>query len=277
MTRTVYYISDGTGISAETLGHSLMTQFEQIEFQSTTLPYIDTEEKAKQAIVEINKSFNEEKERPIVFSTIVKPEIRNIIAASAGFVIDFFQTFIGPLEKELKMPSAHLVGLSHALANDEQYNSRIEAVHFALQCDDGMNTAAYVEADIILVGISRSGKTPTCLYLALQYGIRAANYPLTEEDLKLPYLPKALTNFQDKLFGLTITAERLHQIRNKRRSNSVYASFEQCEFEVQAAESLFHKEKLDFLDSTHLSIEELAAHILDITHLRHKTYHKTTI
>lgn len=268
MGRTVYYISDGTGISAEALGHSLITQFQNIQFQSHTLPYIDSEEKAKQAVLKINESHALSQERPIVFSTIVKPEIRNIIASSQGYVIDFFQSFVSDLEKELGVPSSPAVGLSHAVKDIEQYNSRIAAVHFALHCDDGINTQAYNTADIILVGVSRTGKTPACLYLALQYGIRAANYPLTEETLHAFKLPDALEPHRDRLLGLTITAERLHAIRTKRRPNSEYACLKQCNEEVHQTELLFHKEKIATLNSTSLSVEELSAHILLMTGLR---------
>lgn len=268
MSRSVYYISDGTGISAETLGHSLITQFQKISFQSHTLPYIDNEEKAKSAVDRINESFNSSNERPIVFSTIVKPQIRSIISSSHGYVIDFFQSFIGPLEHELNTPSMPAVGLSHAVKNPEQYNLRIEAVNFAMNSDDGINFEAYKTADIILLGVSRSGKTPTCLYLALQFGIRAANFPLTEETLHAFELPAALLPHRSRLFGLTIDPERLHDIRSKRRPNSHYASLPQCNEEVHKAESLFLKEKLPFLNSTMLSVEELSAHILTKARLR---------
>lgn len=268
MGRTVFYISDGTGISAETLGHSLITQFQNIHFQSHTLPYIDTEEKAKQAVEHINKSFDLYKERPLVFSTIVKPSVRNIIAESNGLVIDFFQSHVGTLEKELGVASSSAVGLSHAVQDVERYNSRIEAVHFALQCDDGVHTASYKTADIILLGPSRSAKTPTCLYLAMQYGIRAANYPLTEETLHAFNLPKALEQNHSRLFGLTISPERLHEIRSKRRPESQYASLTQCREEIHRSESLFNKEKIPYINSTTLSIEELSAHILTRAGLR---------
>lgn len=268
MTRTVFYISDGTGLSVEALGHSLITQFASIPFQSFTLPYIDSEVKAQEAVQYINKSFVAGQERPIVFSTIVKSEIRDIIKSSQAFVIDFFQAFIGNLEQELKVPAANTVGLSHAVKDIEQYNSRIEAVHFALHCDDGVNLQSYSSADIILIGVSRTGKTPACLYLALQFGIRAANYPLTEEDLNASRLPKSLLNHRERLFGLTIAPERLQVIRNKRRPNSHYASFEQCRAEISKALTLYNHERIPFLDSSQLSIEELTVHILRLTGLR---------
>lgn len=260
--RTVYYISDGTGLSAATLGHSLMTQFESISFESFTLPYIDTKEKAREALKQINKSSSLDNERPIIFSTIVKPEIRNIFRESKAFVIDFFQAFISPLEQELKIASTHAVGISHAVINPEQYNTRIEAVQFALECDDGLNTNAYGSADLILLGVSRSGKTPTCLYLALQFGLRAANFPLTEDDFNSNVLPDSLSSYRDRLFGLTIKAERLSEIRSKRFPNSSYSSLEQCRRETDAVQEIYKKEKIPYINSTELSIEELSTHIL---------------
>lgn len=268
VTRTVFYISDGTGISAETLGHSLITQFDQIPFRSHTLPYIDSQEKARAVVAQINAIYVKEELRPIIFSTIVKPEISSIIAASPALVIDFFQSFIGSLEQELNVTSQSVVGLSHRVLDEERYNTRIEAVNYALECDDGIGLKAYSSADVILLGVSRTGKTPTCLYLALQYGIRAANYPLTEEDLQLPVLPKALQAFRKRLFGLTIAPDRLQQIRSKRRPNSAYASLSQCEAEINAASRLYRQENIASLNSTYLSVEELSAHILTALGLR---------
>lgn len=268
MTRTIYYISDGTGISAEALGHSLITQFEQLVFQSYTLPYINTKEKAEAVVARINHSYDADGVRPIVFSTFVKPEIRTIIAASHGLVIDFFQSFIGTLEHELQKPAREVVGLSHGVVDEEQYNTRMEAVNFALQCDDGIGATAYKTADVILLGVSRTGKTPTCLYLALQFGIRAANFPLTEEDLGTPILPKALLPYRRRLVGLTITPDRLQQIRSKRRPDSRYSSLAQCEHEINAAIHLYRSEQIAYLNSTHLSIEELSTHILEMAGLR---------
>jgi [pyruvate, water dikinase]-phosphate phosphotransferase / [pyruvate, water dikinase] kinase len=263
MGRAIFYISDGTGISAETLGRSLITQFDAMHFHSTiTLPYINSETKAIQAVNQINQAFGAENQRPIVFSTIVKPSIRNIIVKSNGFVIDFFQSFIGTLEQELKTEASPAVGLTHAVVDEEEYSTRIDAVNFALQCDDGVNIHAYKTADLILLGVSRTGKTPTCLYLALQHGIRAANYPLTPEDLQSTKLPEKLDSHRSRLFGLTILPERLHQMRTRRRADSDYAAISQCELEVNFAESLFQREKIPYLNSTNLSIEELSAHIL---------------
>lgn len=262
MKRTVFFISDGTGITAETLGHSLLTQFEQIEFDKITLPYIDTADKARATVEKINDAAKKDGKRPLVFSTLVNPEMRAYIAASGGLLLDFFNTFINPLEAELQTPSSHHIGRMHGLVNDKAYMTRIEAVNYALGHDDGVRSQNYTHADIILIGVSRCGKTPTCLYLALQFGLFAANYPFTDEDMNPMTLPLVLQQHRAKLFGLTIEPERLHLIREERRRGSRYSSLAQCQSEVAQVEHFFQQEKIPFLSSTSRSIEEIASSIL---------------
>ena len=213
MKRTAFFISDGTGLTAEALGHALLAQFEKIDFERVTVPYIDDEDKAREMVIRINKAAEVDGERPLVFDTIVNSTIREIISDAEGFMIDIFGTFLSPLEQELSSSSSYSVGKSHSINNEGSYERRIHAVNFALDNDDGARTRHYDEADLILVGASRSGKTPTCLYLALQYGIKAANYPITEEDLDDQKMPAALRPHKEKLFGLTINADRLSDHR----------------------------------------------------------------
>jgi regulator of PEP synthase PpsR (kinase-PPPase family) len=260
--RAVFFISDRTGITAEMLGRSLLTQFEGIEFEKITLPYIDSQEKAEQAIQRIKHTADYYSSRPLVFSTIIDRRIRELIAQSECFLLDFFDSFIAPLENELQIPSTTVVGRAHGMGPGTSYKARIDAVNFSLNNDDGITTRNYPSADIILVGVSRSGKTPTCLYLALQFGLMAANYPLTEEDLDKLHLPSALQRYRDKLFGLTINPERLHEIRSERRSHSRYASLEQCRFEIRRVEGIYRQEKIPFIDTSNMSIEEIATTIL---------------
>jgi hypothetical protein len=263
--RTVFFVSDQTGITAETLGHSLMTQFDGIEFRQVTVPFIDTVDKAIEAVRKIDLVGTHEDVRPIIFSTIVREEVRNVVRGSSGFFLDFFDPFLVPLESELKTQSTHVSSRAHRMADTHSYATRIDATNFALANDDGSVTRDYERADVILVGVSRSGKTPTCLYLAMQYGVFAANYPLTEEDLESRCLPPALDLFARKLFGLTITPDRLQQIRNERRPDSRYSSAAQVAFEVRAAESLFGRNGIPMLDTTEVSIEEISTRILDRT------------
>ncbi|MBA1242704.1 MULTISPECIES: posphoenolpyruvate synthetase regulatory kinase/phosphorylase PpsR [Pseudomonas] len=262
MKRSAFFISDGTGITAETLGQSLLAQFETITFNKFTRPYIDSVEKARAMVQQINAAADRDGVRPIIFDTIVNQDIREILATSNGFMIDIFSTFLAPLELELGSHSSYSVGKSHSIARNSNYMDRIEAVNFALDNDDGARTHYYDKADLILVGVSRSGKTPTCLYMAMQFGIRAANYPLTEEDMERLQLPTVLRAHRHKLFGLTIDADRLTAIRHERKANSRYSSFAQCEFEVREVESLFRRENIPNINSTHFSVEEISAKIL---------------
>lgn len=270
MKRTAFFISDGTGITAETLGQSLLAQFENIQFQKLTRPYIDTLEKARNMVQQIDQATERDGVRPIIFDTIVNQEIRDILAQSSGFMIDIFSCFLSPLEQELNASSSYSVGKSHAIGHSANYMERIEAVNFALDNDDGARTHYYDKADLILVGVSRCGKTPTCLYMAMQYGIRAANYPLTEEDMERLQLPSALKTHKHKLFGLTIDPERLAAIRSERKAGSRYASQRQCDIETRALEALFNRYNIPSLNATELSIEEISTRILARTGLQRR-------
>lgn len=262
MKRLAFFISDGTGITAETLGHSLLSQFPSIAFKQITLPYIDTEEKARETVEEINLASVKSDNAPLIISSIVNPDIRAILATAEAESLDLFERLLPSLEDTLQCKPNQLVGKSHAIDNDPSYTDRIEAVHYALENDDGARLKDYDNADLILVGVSRCGKTPTCLYLALQFGISAANYPITEEDMESNTLPKALQAHRHKLFGLTIDSERLASIRHGRRANSTYASFEQCDYEVRFVESMLKRNRIPMLNTTHHSIEEISAKIL---------------
>jgi len=260
--RSVFFVSDGTGITAETLGRSLLTQFEGILFQKTRLPFVDNPEKARMAVERINLAAQGDSARPLVFSTLINREVRDIVARSNGLVIEFFDTFTGTLEAELGVGASRVTGRSHGIGSYDAYTARIGALNFALNNDDGATTRNYAMADVIVTGVSRCGKTPTSLYLALQYGIHAANYPITEEDLGTSRLPTALQPYRDKLFGLTIDPERLQQIRSERRPDSRYATLTQCRMEVAAVEEIYAREHVRFLNTTTMSVEEIAASII---------------
>jgi [pyruvate, water dikinase]-phosphate phosphotransferase / [pyruvate, water dikinase] kinase len=260
--RTVFFISDGTGITAQTLGHSLLTQFEGISFDQVTLPFVDTCEKAQECLARIDAEAREGNGQPIVFSTLVNNDVRDIIGRANALCLDFFERFIDPLEAELNLKSSHTVGRSHGAFDKPEYQRRIEAVNFAIAHDDGASDRELDEADVILIGVSRSGKTPTCLYLALQLGVRAANYPLIPEDFERGHVPPVLRPYRAKLFGLTIAPERLSEIRHSRRPHSKYADQENCRYEVEEAEALMRREGVRWLDSTAKSIEEIATTIM---------------
>lgn len=260
--RTVFFVSDSTGITAETFGHSLLSQFESIEFENIVLRYIDDLPKAEQACHQIEEVAKIEGQPPLVFSTLVDPKLRHIIANSSGLWFDIFEAFIAPLQSALHETPAPMAGRSHGVRDLKQYSSRIDAVNFAIQNDDGVSTRHYGEADIVLVGVSRTGKTPTCLYMALHYGVHAANFPLTEEELLQTQLPPELKPYQDKLFGLTISPDRLHHIRTERRPDSRYASLAQCRLELNQAEDLFQANHIPVINTTTMSVEEIATTIM---------------
>ena len=268
--RTVFFISDRTGITAEALGNSLLTQFPEIEFKRVNLAFIDTLEKAQSAVSVINDASKADGEPALIFSTQVSSEYRHLLEDSSGIIFDFFDTFISKLESTLDTESSHEMGLSHGVGNKNTYSGRIDSINFALNNDDGLTTKYYDSADIILTGVSRSGKTPTCLFLALQYGIYAANYPLIDEDLDTIAIPSPLKPFKDKLYGLTINPVRLQNIRDVRRSNSGYASIEQCRKEVRRAEDMFVQNDISYIDTSHISIEEIAGRILQKSKLERR-------
>lgn len=259
--RTVFFVSDGTGITAETFGHSVLSQFE-LRFRQVRLPFIDTMDKAHDAARKINEAFAADGQRPIIFSTLVKTDLSAVIRKSSGMHMDLIQTFVAPLEQELGVMSTHPIGRSHNIVDSEEYKNRIEAINYSLAHDDGQSHKNLSSADVILVGVSRSGKTPTSLYLAMQYGIKAANYPLIPDDFERDKLPSALYEFKNKIFGLSITPERLSEIRNERRAGSKYAAIENCRYEVNEAEKMMKREGIRWLSSTTKSIEEISTTIL---------------
>jgi regulator of PEP synthase PpsR (kinase-PPPase family) len=268
--RTVFFVSDQTGVTAETMGHSLLTQFDGQAFRQVTLPFISTVDKAEEAVRRINATGAAEGVRPVIFSTLVQEDMREIIKRANGLFLDFFDAFLGPLEQELKTKSSRAQGRAHGMLDVGAYTLRINATNFALANDDGAVTRDYDRADLVLVGVSRSGKTPTCLYMALQYGIFAANFPFADEEFETGALPASLAKVHRKLYGLTIAPERLQQIRNERRPNSKYSSPSQVEFEVRAAEAIFRRYDIPCINTTECSIEEIASRILDKTGLERR-------
>lgn len=270
MKRTAFYLSDGTGITAETLGHSMLSQFGDIEFVQVTLPFVQSDQQTREAVERINKACQEDGVKPVVFSTLVNNEHREILHSCKGMVLDLFGAFLNPLEEELGVRSNHKINQSHAIRDADSYRIRINAVHFALDNDDGARTRHYDQADVILIGVSRSGKTPTSLYLALQFGLFTANYPLTEDDFDDLRLPKPLQEHRNKLFGLTINADRLSAIRSERKAGSKYASLRQCDMELRALEAMYNKHNIPYLDATELSIEEISTRVLAMKGLKRR-------
>jgi regulator of PEP synthase PpsR (kinase-PPPase family) len=261
MRRTVFFISDGTAITTETVGHSLLTQFPGVEFQQVRIPFVDSPAKARDAVAWIDQASAADGAAAIAFISIIDEHTRSVFHGSRGITLDLFADFLDTLERALGVSRESTVGRAHGVANSARYEDRMEATNYALTHDDGISLS-YENADLILVGISRTGKTPTCLYMALHFGVKAANYPLTEKDLEQQRLPGHLRMHRGKTVGLTIDADRLAQIRETRRPGSPYASLKQCHWEVDAAESLLRSEGIEAFGTTHSSIEEIASRVL---------------
>ncbi|QID17861.1 kinase/pyrophosphorylase [Nitrogeniibacter mangrovi] len=270
--RTVFFISDGTGITAETLGHSLLAQFPEMRFKQVRLPFVDSVAKARECASRIRDAARNDGARPVVFNSLVDSEVLATVRQADALYLDLLERFIEPLESELGVKSTHTVGRFHGIADSLDYKDRIEAINFTLAHDDGVSHANLDTADVILVGVSRSGKTPTSLYLAMQFGVKAANYPLIPEDFERNKLPTELHKYRRKLFGLTISPERLAQIRQERRPDSLYASLENCRYEIEAAQRLMQREHIPWLDSTARSIEEISTKIIQEIHLDKRGY-----
>jgi regulator of PEP synthase PpsR (kinase-PPPase family) len=265
--RAVFYVSDGTGITVEKFGHSLLTQFTGYSFVTDRIPFVDDADKANDAAQRIRDAGEAHECRPIVIHSIVNPAIADILAATGALILDVFAPFIAMMEEELGTLRQSRVGHAHGMGNAESYHKRINAMNYALAHDDGV-ASNYDDADVILTAVSRAGKTPTCVYLALHYGVRAANYPLVEADLESDRLPPRLRAYKRKVFGLTIDPERLAQVREERRPHSKYAQLDTCQREVSAAEAMFETERIPTLSATHMSIEEIASKVMSTLRLK---------
>ena len=271
MQRTVFFVSDGTAITTETVGHSLLTQFPGIRFRQERIPFVDSPAKAKKAVNRINRACSQDKAAALVFLSIIDDDTRAEFYRSDAITLDLFADFMDTLERALGVSRESTVGRAHGVANSSRYEDRIEATNYALTHDDGISLD-YGSADLVLVGISRSGKTPTCLYMALNFGVKAANYPLTQVDLDNQRLPASLRDYRDKIVGLMIDADRLSQIRETRRPGTRYASLRQCHWEVDAAESLLRANGIGVIHTTNSSIEEIASRILAQTGMQREMF-----
>ncbi len=270
--RPVFFVSDGTGITAETLGNTLLTQFEGLAFDKATLPFVNSPERAQNTVDYINFIGEQSGQKPLVFSTTVNDEARAILRRVRGLFMDLFDLFVNEMEKELAVRSTHAQGRAHGMSDKRRYEERMEAVSYAMEHDDGASTRDLTRADLILIAPSRCGKTPTSMYLALQHGLYATNFPLTEDDLERLTLPSALKGLESRCFGLTSDPERLAQVRTERRPGSRYASLAQCSYELRQAEQLYRRIGVPFLNSANMSIEEIATVVMQEKHLRKPSF-----
>jgi regulator of PEP synthase PpsR (kinase-PPPase family) len=251
---SVFCVSDHTGVTVESVAKSVLAQFPHLEFSLITLPFVDNAEKVREAAARILDT-----PRPLVFSSLTDPQLRAILGEAGIQPFDLFDLVAPAVGAALGQTATPSGGHTHGMAPD--YEARIDAVNFALNLDDGLNPERLGQADLILVGVSRVGKTPTALYLALQYGLRVANYPLTPDDLEQDDLPARLKAHLPRLRGLTLSAERLAALRQARYPDSRYASLAQCRMELGAAETFFRRHALPVVDTTRMSVEEIAARL----------------
>ena len=268
MKRLVYYISDSTGITAATLGQALLSQFDGLDYESLTKPFVDDEDKIQQLVQEINAAAQSSVTKPLVFCTFSNDRLRDQLSLTNGLILDLMHGFIKQLEGELGLPSNHALGHFHAIFDTTHYERRINAINFTLDHDDGSNPHHYTEAELVLIGVSRTGKTPVSVYLAIQFGIKVANYPLTDTELHGITLPSLVSGHRHKLFALTTDSQRLHEIRSARRPNSSYSSLLQCSKEIQDTEILYRRAQIKYLNTSKLSIEEIASQILQCINYR---------
>ncbi len=260
--RTLFLVSDGTGITAETLAQALLSQFEDLRVREVHLPFVDSEEKMDRVLERIAAAHARDGVCPIVVATVLDPELRARLSTGEALYLDLLGPFLQRLADALGVTPTGATGRAHGQRDPGRYLRRIDAIHYTLAADDGLALDTLGEADVVLLGVSRVGKTPTSLYLAIHHGLRSANYPLTEEDFTRGDLPPALLARRSRLHGLTIDPERLHEIRERRRPGSDYASLARCRDEVRHAQALFRRHRIPVLDTTRRSIEEIAAAIV---------------
>jgi hypothetical protein len=262
MKRTAYFVSESTGITAEAMGHSLLTQFETMDFEQVYMPYINTTARAAALTERMQAAADRDGVRPICFATLLNEEIRDILKGGNCFYMELFEGFIDPLAAELGVAPSRQAGRSHAITEQSSYTKRIEAINFAMANDDGIRPDNFNRADVVLLGVSRVGKTPTCLYLAMHFGLCPANYPITEEDFERGDVPQLVWDCRHKLFALTIDPQRLQLIREERRAGSEYASLKRCQDDIRGATAIFKRLAVPVLNTTSQSIEEISSQIL---------------
>lgn len=257
----VFFLSDSTGISAETMGNALLIQFPDLHFERRLIPFISTVEEARRVVAVLDAAMDGPV-TPLAFTTAAVDEVRLELHKTRCPLIDFFDLHMQRVESILGVRGMHVAARLHGVGDIKRYNARMAAVEYAIEHDDGQSMRALDKADVILVGPSRCGKTPTTMYLALQHGIFVANYPLVEEDFADADLPRPIRALQDRCFGLTTTPARLSQVRHERRPHSRYASLEQCSYELRQAEALYRRHQIPMINSAAKSVEEMSTVIL---------------
>ncbi len=268
--RLAVFVSDGTGITAETLGNALLVNFPGIPFERYAFPFVDTVEEAELVVREVDAAADAG-DPPLMFTTVKAPGVRAVLARARAVTVDLLSGHLSALEQALGTTASEQLGQYHGVGDVERYFGRMRAVEYALEHDDGQSMRGLDVADVIIVAPSRCGKTPTTMYLALQYGMRVANYPLIDDDFESERLPTAIAPYAARCFGLTTNPLRLSQVRHERRPASRYASLEQCTYELRRAEELYRRFRIPFMNSATKSVEEMSVVILQTIHERART------
>lgn len=265
--RVAYFVSDSTGITAETLGSALLANFPTVGFERHTVPFVDSVEDARRVVREIDEAAAGGG-APILFTTVKATAVHEVLQRSRAVTIDLLRGHLAELERALGTTASELAGQYHGQGDATRYHARMRAVEYAIEHDDGQSLRALDIAEVVIIAPSRCGKTPTTMYLALQYGLLVANYPLTDDDIPAEGLPAPIAPYTRRCFGLTTTPVRLSQVRHERRPGSRYASLEQCTLELRRAEDLYRRNGIPYLNSATRSVEEMSAVILQAMKLR---------
>jgi regulator of PEP synthase PpsR (kinase-PPPase family) len=258
----VFFLSDSTGISAETMGNALLIQFPNLRFERTLFPFISSVDEARAVVARLDEALDTSPRTPLVFTTAASDEVRLELRRTRCPLIDFFDLHMQQVEAILETPGERLAARLHGVGDIKRYNSRMQAIEYTIEHDDGQSVRSLNKADVILVAPSRCGKTPTAMYLALQHGLFVANYPIVEEDLEVTELPRPVRHLRERCFGLMTSPQRLSAVRQERRPGSQYASLEQCTFELRRTEAMFKRHRLPVVDSSTKSVEEISTMIL---------------
>ena len=265
----VFFLSDSTGISAETMGNALLIQFPEMHFERRLIPFIVTAAEARRVVAVLDAAADGPV-TPIAFTTAATDEIRHILHTTRCPMIDFFELHMSRVEEVFGVTAKRHVAKLHGVGDIQRYNSRMAAIEYSIEHDDGQSIRALDRADVVLVAPSRCGKTPTTMYLALQHGLFVANYPLVEEDLDAAELPRPVRALRERCIGILADAKRLSEVRQARRPNSRYASIEQCRYELRQAEAMYHTNRIPVINSTTRSVEEMSTLIIQILETRTK-------
>ncbi|ACY53333.1 kinase/pyrophosphorylase [Vibrio diabolicus] len=270
--RDVFYVSDGTAITCETLGHVVLGQFPFIPNEKT-FPFVESQDKVADVVKEIETSYQRNGVKPLVFFSIVVPDVREMLLEAPAYSYDVLESIVQKVQDDIQMAPKPKLQRSRSVGKDsDTYFDRIAAIEYTLAHDDGITLKGLEQADIILLGVSRSGKTPTSLYMAMQFGLRVVNYPFIAEDVKMMRLLPEFEIHRHKLFGLTIDPERLTEIRENRLSGSDYASTEQCKLELDTVEALFRREAIPYINTSSLSVEEITTRILEKAGMKRRLF-----